>query len=561
MKKKLLLTVVSVMLILSMMLSACGGTATTDDGKGDTVNGEQNSDSKSGDVDEASNFNAEGLPVFNEAVEYTIVARTPPLSKKSYSEKEIWQNRSLETNVMINWEEVPSSAFGEKANLILNSGDYPDAIHPGWVPDSLFTELVDAGEILAISDYLEYAPNLKKALDSVDGLESALAYSEDGKIYGYPKVSDNAYSAYRLPLFINKTWLDNLGLEVPKTTEEYYQVLKAFKEQDANGNGDPNDEIPSSFAIRGFGFDILDGLGSWGVQGPIHNNVMFCGIDDDEKVYFTGATDGFRQGIEFFHKLYSEGLMDTESLTQKVGGLTAKIEQETPVVGSFREWLTPQTNREQYISLGVLEGPEGIQKQTYMSADSGVTRNGLIIFANAENPEGLVRWADWCMDGTNAIETQLGPEGVAWTKDDTNMTWSLNAENIANLGVSLEEYKQTEGTQNGFLLHDIADVIGYTYLPAEGDDRSVKGAWTEEAKPYFFKNILSQNNPFRPTTLEDEDMGFVWTDMQQYIEIFIVDAVMNGVDDAKWEEHLKKLEGLQYQSIVDYQQERYDVAK
>lgn len=43
---------------------------------------------------------------------------------------------------------------------------------------------------------------------------------------------------------INKQWLDNLKLEVPATTDELYTVLKAFKEQDANGNGDSKDEIP-----------------------------------------------------------------------------------------------------------------------------------------------------------------------------------------------------------------------------------------------------------------------------------------------------------------------------
>lgn len=44
--------------------------------------------------------------------------------------------------------------------------------------------------------------------------------------------------------FINKAWLDRLGMEMPTTVDEWYEVLKAFKEQGANGNGDPNDEIP-----------------------------------------------------------------------------------------------------------------------------------------------------------------------------------------------------------------------------------------------------------------------------------------------------------------------------
>ena len=43
---------------------------------------------------------------------------------------------------------------------------------------------------------------------------------------------------------MRKDWLDRLSLEVPTTWDEWVEVFKAFKEQDANGNGDPNDEIP-----------------------------------------------------------------------------------------------------------------------------------------------------------------------------------------------------------------------------------------------------------------------------------------------------------------------------
>ena len=53
-------------------------------------------------------------------------------------------------------------------------------------------------------------------------------------------------------MWINKAWLDRVGMEVPQTTEEFKEVLRAFKEQDANGNGDPNDEIPLSGSLKGW---------------------------------------------------------------------------------------------------------------------------------------------------------------------------------------------------------------------------------------------------------------------------------------------------------------------
>ena len=71
-----------------------------------------------------------------------------------------------------------------------------------------------------------------------------------------------------MKLWINTQWLDNLGLEMPTTTEEFYQVMKAFKEQDANGNGDLNDEIPLSTVTSGLAAQaslLVGSLTSWRV--------------------------------------------------------------------------------------------------------------------------------------------------------------------------------------------------------------------------------------------------------------------------------------------------------
>ena len=70
-----------------------------------------------------------------------------------------------------------------------------------------------------------------------------IATQSDGKIYGLPKYQ-RFWPATASRQFINQQWLDQLGLSMPTTWDELYEVLVAFKEKDANGNGDPNDEIP-----------------------------------------------------------------------------------------------------------------------------------------------------------------------------------------------------------------------------------------------------------------------------------------------------------------------------
>ena len=70
-----------------------------------------------------------------------------------------------------------------------------------------------------------------------------MATFPDGKMYSFTKNLPLRPKSCNQPI-INKKWLDNLGLEEPKNLDELYNVLKAFKEQDANGNGDTDDEIP-----------------------------------------------------------------------------------------------------------------------------------------------------------------------------------------------------------------------------------------------------------------------------------------------------------------------------
>ena len=72
----------------------------------------------------------------------------------------------------------------------------------------------------------------------------------DGNIYGLTEYEECFHCYYASKMWINEKWLSNLGMESPKTTEEFYRVLKAFKDQDANRNGDSTDEIPLSGTLR-----------------------------------------------------------------------------------------------------------------------------------------------------------------------------------------------------------------------------------------------------------------------------------------------------------------------
>src|SRR5699024_41996 len=105
----------------------------------------------------------------------------------------------------------------------------------------------------------------------------------DGNIYSLPVVNECYHCSVPNKFWINKTWLDNLGLEMPTTLDEFYDVLVAFRDQDANGNGDPNDEIP-------FAGDYKDG---WLTNGDrfIMNCFTYYNLDLDTTA--TSLADAF----------------------------------------------------------------------------------------------------------------------------------------------------------------------------------------------------------------------------------------------------------------------------
>ena len=147
-----------------------------------------------------------------------------------------------DTGISIKWDTILNSDWADQKAVLMAGGDLPDA----FMGSICFTEsdiMTNLGSFIPLDDYIkDNMPNFSKILDS-DPTMKALATSSDGHIYGLP-AKKPCRPIIANQMFINKTWLDNLGLSVPTTYDEYVKCLEAFRDQDANGNGDPTDEIP-----------------------------------------------------------------------------------------------------------------------------------------------------------------------------------------------------------------------------------------------------------------------------------------------------------------------------
>ena len=156
------------------------------------------------------------------------------------------------TGIHINFNQIPDDSASEKVAMQFAGGDLPDAFLGVGLSSDALLQYGSAGAIVALDDYLEqYTPNLMKAMEYYEqGL--SLIKQADGHIYSLPSINPCYHCTYANKMWVNTVWLDNLGLTAPTTTDEFTEMLKAFRDQDANGNGDPSDEVPMAGSTNGW---------------------------------------------------------------------------------------------------------------------------------------------------------------------------------------------------------------------------------------------------------------------------------------------------------------------
>lgn len=217
---------------------------------------------------------------------------------------------------------------------------YADAVKPRLAAGADLTDIIrlpdadsdmsyiNSGLFIDLTDLIDkYGYNLKPALEKYGATLDDLR-TPDGKIYYVPNLSDANLLGHCL--HVNTQWLKQLNLEEPTTVDELYNVLKAFKENDCNGNGDINDEIP--FTVKRA--DYLKLIGSfWGLD-------LMTGYHMDEtgKVQSSYATESYRGYLTYMNKLYAEGLLDPEFASNSTDILTNYLAQDR--MGSMYGYIT-----------------------------------------------------------------------------------------------------------------------------------------------------------------------------------------------------------------------------
>lgn len=440
--------------------------------------------------------------------------------------------------------------------MVTNGEDMPDVfIFENVLSPETILDYGTKGAFISLNDYIKdkkQSPNFNR-MEKVDkdkileGITSA-----NGNIYSLPKYTPMAWNTTRCRMYLNKAWLDKLGLQVPKTTEELHTVLKAFHEKDPNGNGQ-QDEIglyggSTPIAIMN-SFIFTNGVSNGGLT-----------LDESGKVIAPYTTDQWKAGLTYMHKLYTEGLLDSTVFTPDENQIKATLNADTNVTGfmtteSTSRWTDADKNKNynEMQLIAPLKGPEGVAYTAY--ADTTVS-NEFFITSACKNPDLAFKLGDLFLDPDVGKIARYGEEGVDWSgdpekieKDATNPLVNakiydkISLDNLNNIWVQ-QQSKTWRDINPRYFPQEMQDTAGYSKSYTDPNAKTQK----EIATSYkiYFKAHPDKILPLLHYTLDEvSDITQAMTDIPDYVEQSMAEFVIGQRDiDKDWKAYLDELDNM-----------------
>lgn len=393
-----------------------GDTSGSDNGDSKTENRKNNSSKGTGGkknnaitAEAEGNTNLSGFPIVKKKESIKIMAITRASDIGDTNKSQFTQVYSEMTNMDIKFDLATDEAMAQRKTLALQSGNLPDIFASGCkITDQDVQQYGAEGTFVEITkDMLKkWAPNVYKFYD--DYKLWNLVKTTDGKMYSLASgTKDFNYDQHYL--WINKTWLKKLGLSMPKTMNDFYEVLKAFKTKDPNGNGS-KDEIPYATWSSGGFFTH-----PWGVTAGIM-------VNSRGKVVYGPATDNMKKCATFWNKVYKENLVDKNTIDNWAGDNAAfKTLIKSGKVGCFF-WGWPEGQlgndiKNYEICPWPTSGEDnGDLYPVYTSVQNNFIPNSFFITKACKNVPAALRFLDYLYTNDGYMLGSHGKPGYLYTK-------------------------------------------------------------------------------------------------------------------------------------------------
>lgn len=489
----------------------------------------------------------------------------PANTESEPNKRTIFKRLQEKTNVEIDWTAIQADQWSDKISLeMANTKNMTDFIFSAGFSDNDLLKYAKQGVIIPLEEYIDaYMPNLQAVFEKYPEYRT-MCTDTDGHIWALPWIEQlgnekTAIQTIGNMSFINKKWLDFLNLKVPTTVDEFEQVLIAFR--------DHASEIQAEFGIDGsiipMSCIVNDGdqdpsliINGFGEGYGDADKARHIAVTNDKEVICSATQDGYKEGIEWLHKLYEEGLIDTESFTQEWSTYVAK--GKSGRYGVCFSWdVANIDNLEDWVPLPALTADTRNITPQNGSFTSGFDRGRCVVTAVAENPALICAWLDQMYDPFQSPQNNWGTYGE---DDDFDIfELSKNAEGgemlkHAPLGdASPVEVREAESVGGPLaVLNDYYDV--YVTCP---DDAQYRLDWIKE----YYTPDMNLDYVYPNVFMNQEDtkkLSDLQTDIEKLINANKSDWIMNGFTDDDWNQYLSELDGYGLEEYLQIFQKYLD---
>jgi len=490
-------------------------------------------------------------PIVDEKVTLKVFLPADPFIN-NLETNELTTEYEAKTNVAIEWEDVPKVSLKERLNLMLSTNqNMPDILLGAELSNA---QLVNYGTNLGLlrdlTPYIEkYGPNIQKMLDYDPSIRQAVT-APDGKIYALPSVEEAYHVRAPQKLWVYKPWLDELGLDLPQTTDEFHMMLKAFKEEKGSA-------VPLTGSITGWYTNILHFF----MSSFIYTDKENLWIVEDGEVTVPYDKGEWREGLKYMNTLYTDGLLDEGAFTQDL----AQLRQLTmsgnvgTVTAGAAATFAQGSKREEYVTIPPLEGPSGTRLTAYKPMVI-ITGKFAVPTASA-HPDVAIRWVDYFLSEEGSLRSRNGIEGRDWRHAEDGEI-SISGEQAKYLKIL-----KFNRNQNAHWMKIVPQFYPGELRNAEVDESIESGSKGVEKilydetfnnyDPYLKKEVMKQVYLDLDDAAEYSELDYI---IGNYVDEMAAKFILGQIDvysDNEWENYLGILKRMNLDKYINLRAEAY----
>jgi putative aldouronate transport system substrate-binding protein len=550
-KKRVSILLCGMILLSSVVMSACSNQA-------EPQQGEEKSTS-------AANVNPAGeFPICKEPITIQVgIIQNANVEDFDSNALTLWYEEKGNFDLQFEYFPAKLTEAQQKLEIMVASGgELPEVLIGFEASEESVLNYGIQGAVIPLNSYIEeYGYYINSILDDVQNKEIInWMASADGNVYYLGKANEQIGNMYALRSWINQTWLDNLGLDMPTTTEEFYDVLKAFVTQDPNGNGTA-DEIGmiGGTGWRSAAHDFL-------MNAFIYNDTDCRWLVQDGKLDVAFNKPEWRDGLSYLNRLVSEGLLLPQSFTMddsQVRQLTEAGEQSQVGVitaGTLANVFSATNERKtEYVPLPPLTGPDGACYATYFPV---IPIKNFMITKDAKNPEAIFRWGDLMFSEEGYKRTRWGIPETDWKEPESD-DHSL----LEDIGIpaSIVPILPWGSVQNSHWNYITAGIIPYGVTDGQvlSDDPLNADIWVAQAIPYYQGKEAQERADLLKYSLEEaeeirEMKNTIYTYVKESMARFAVGDLNIETD---WDSYCAEFDAMGLDKYLEYSQNAYERAK